>query len=487
MEKVKRKICLLIVLEIFLLISVISVAQAVVPLTVDVRCNGGECVINKIPNGFVFYADPDSDLTLTPFVEGGIGNKRYRWEKDNRVVLDSRFLQTVVTKEEEYLLTVTDDGGSIERIIKIFPRSKRDCTITLSPIKLNDKVSVREEIREYAIGDTFSLIIPYTTTGECDIKIKWDTKDSGIIIKSPNSKTTEIEIGSSAKTEKKIIKATISDGSKSKEKEINITVVRNSPPSFKLDFDYPESNSDFEVYLEELKTGSNSNENNDFIQSYYAELKNNNNVLISRVSWTRRSYEEKIPIIRMKTKGMGSHNLTVTITDSHGAGSTLTKDVEVFEGSNKKTPLVMNSLPNRIDCKTGEECKINAWKVFDRYNRQASLRFYDKTNKKTPLTNLKGGYCESPTCIHIFEYQGTYIVGVEAGYLNRKGFKEITVVVTDNETKSDIAPKQILTPTSTRTPIPYQKITSTPETPGMEIWMAIIMIIVAIVFQRRKK
>jgi len=478
---VKRKICLLLIaLVIFPMISV----EAFVPLTVDVRCSGGECVINKIPNGFAFYADPDSDLTLTPFAEGGIGNKRYRWEKDNRVVLDSIFLQIVVTKEEEYLLTVTDDGGSIERIIKIFPRSKRDCTITLSPIKLNDKISVREEIREYAIGDTFSLIIPYTTTGECDIKIKWDTKDSGIIIKSPNSKTTEIEIGSSAKNEKKIIKATISDGSKSKEKEINITVVRNSPPSFKLDFDYPESNSVFEIEIKDLKTGISSNENNDFIQNYYAELKNNNNVLISRVSWTRRSYEEKIPIIRMKTKGMGSHNLTVTITDSHGAGSTITENIEVVEGNNKKTPLVM-ILDDPIYCQAGEECKISALKTFLRYEKNANFAFYDITQgKEKELSNSRGGYCKgSPVCNHNFEYPGTYKIRVKAFHAGRTGVVDVNVNVKNNESHV----KQILTPTSTRTPIPYQKITSTPETPGMEIWMAIITIIVAIVFQRRKK
>ncbi|MCK4592009.1 hypothetical protein KAT63_01045 [Candidatus Parcubacteria bacterium] len=475
---------------IILLIFVLStIAEAIVPLTVEVKCGDGKCTRNNIPGGYAFYADADDNIILTSYAKDGIGSKSHIWTKDGKIILKSKSLQITVIEEEKYLLTVTDDGGSIDTIVKIFPRSKEPCILSLSNIKLNDKVKARRETREYAVGDIFSLTIPYTKTGDCEIEIKWETDDSGIIFKSPSSKATKVGIGSQAKTGKHIVKVTILGSDRPKEKEINISVVRNSPPFFELDFDYPESYSVFKVNFKEIKTGSTGNENNDFIQNYYVELEDNNSV-VDKVSWNRRSYKEDIPTIKLKTKGIGLHNLTVTITDSHGKTSTITEEIVVLEGDNKQTPLVMNSLPDRIDCVVGEECEINAWEVFNRYERKASIKFYDKTKQKTFLTNSKGGYCSgSPICKHVFGYQGIYKVKVVANYNDRKGSKNIIIVVTDNETILDSTPTSvpISVTTSIPTPYPYRTSASSAKTPGMEFGIAIVVLITAFVFQKRKK
>lgn len=450
----KWKIIALTVVVSMFVFAALAAGAGNLPLSVTVKC-GGNCKNDDLTEGH-FWADKGEKITLTVHTDGGNGKKNYLWTESGKQVSASGFYtMTVSDKESAIFLVVSDDGGSIKKTIKVFPKSEPVCSLPdfSSEIIIEDKIAGKTE---WSVGSKFALRVKLNSE-VCSGKIFWESDSDSVVLSnsSVKGKIARIDVSIVKQNAKGWagIRAVITDGNVVRDRKFNIRIVDNTPPTLKMDYENPFSNSILEVDLSGSTTGSNGNENNDFFSNVSAELMKNG-VVIDFVKITPNN--KVIPLMGLHTSEIGDdYQLRVKITDSQGITvSETTGKFTVFEGNSKKDPLIMKVVAPNI-CYVNQKCKIDASNVSRRYDGNVYFRFYDITHRdKEELSNAIGGYCQSEICWHIFPYSGNYTIRVEAKSKNgRTGVQELTIAVIDNST--------VVKPTPTITPKQTTKTAST--------------------------
>lgn len=486
----KRKLIMMVV--IFVLTT--AVVYASNPPQAIITCNG----CNEISEGYLLvYVDRESTITMSGISsQDDTGIASYVWIKDGTIVSKNVQYSFIATEDAKYILTVTDgenksDSEMIEIRLKYVAPPNRCLPDWKGEIISSSK-------KDLIIGDKIVLDANLQSSDCVDYKIEWFVDDSSIIILNKNSERTQIEIGEGSRIGTHTIKVVLSNDEKSREHKTQINIVRNTPPTLVANYEFPYSYGYMFVDFSESETGSNGDEYNDCIQRCYVRLSDEYENFVSDGSWNI-DHNRKPLSVKIDTAKMGRHFLHMEIEDSHGIVSTVKEEIWVKEGDSKFDPLIVKA-PDRVPCIAGEECKFSADETRLHYKgKSINFAYHDITYEGHPerLANPDGHYLTGPEFRHIFPYSGNYVVRVTATSGDRSGFKDVVVIVTDNGT--------ILEPIPTPTPIPmqteiisavpqptlpYQESTameSASKIPGMEVWTAITMIIVAIVFKRKKQ
>ncbi len=434
------------------------------PLLVQVNCQGCSSEVG-IPEGYKFYADVGKSITLTISSSGGIGSKSYNWMENGIIVCNRASFQLTVAEDNvEYALTVADDRGSVSKMVRIiptFPQKSKCLPDFRGDIILRDEIRERTE---YAAGDAFTLEVKLDreSCSDCpNYKFYWETDNPDIILVSPNSTKTEVKIKQGAKKSDAIVRAVITNGVAIRDREIDIEIVKNTPPQFKIEHSKPVySYTGFEVWCVDFKPGEQS-EKNDFLYKCSAVLKNEKGKVVSSAS--RTASRGKISSLKLKPEGIKVCFIELTAYDSHLASTTVNKTIQVVKGdTGKDIPIVR--APDIIYCIVGKMCRIDASETLNRDKNVSSFGFYDvRTSER--LANLEGDYCSGPVCRHNFTYPGTYRIKITANYFDEDniGSKIVTVIVSPGNVS--------ITPTPTPATIPTSKPTkacvkiSAPEEP----------------------
>lgn len=421
------------VVTLIFIFTTLAAGASNLPLSVTVKC-GGSCKNDDLTEGY-FWANKGEKTTFTVHTEGGNGKKNYLWTGGQRASKDSFYAVTVSDEETTIFLIVSDDGGSIQKTIKVFPKSERVCPLPdfSSEVIVEDKISGRTE---WAIGSKFALKVKLNSE-VCSGKVFWESDSDSVVLSNSSIKGRVARIDVVVKQNIRgwaEVKAVITDGNVVRYREFNIRIIDNTPPTLKMDYKNPFSNSILEVDLNGSATGRNGNENNDFFSSISAELIKNG-VVIDFVKITPNN--KVIPPMGLHTGEMGDdYQLRVKITDSQGITvSETTEKFTVFEGNSQKDPLIMKVIAPK-NCYVNQKCKIDASNTFRRYDGNVSFHFYDVTHgDKEELSNANGGYCRSEICEHIFPYPGNYSIKVEAESKNgRTGVQKLVITVIGNST-----------------------------------------------------
>lgn len=431
----KWKIIALTIVASMFVFAALAAGAGNLPLSVTVKCNGN-CKQDDLTEGY-FWANKGEKITLTAYTEGGLGKKNYLWTESGKQVSASGFYtMTVSDKETTIFLVVSDDGGSIKKTIKVFPKSEWVCPLPdfSSEVIIEDKITGRTE---WSVGSKFALKVKLNSE-ICSGKVFWESDSDSVVLSNSSVKgrVARIDVVVAKQNIRgwAEVKAVITDGNVVRDRKFNIRIVGNTPPKLKMDYENPFSNSVLSVDLSKSTTGENGNENNDFFSSVSAELIKNGSVMDS-VKITPNN--KVIPLLGLHTGEMGNdYQLRVKITDSQGITvSETTGKFTVFEGNSKKDLLIMKVVAPNI-CYVNQKCKIDASNVSRRYDGNVYFRFYDITHRdKEELSNAIGGYCQSEICWHIFPYSGNYTIRVEAKSKNgRTGVQELTITVIDNST-----------------------------------------------------
>lgn len=465
------------------------------PLSVTVKCSEN-CKEDDLTKGH-FLANKGEKITLTVHTEGGNGKKNYLWTDGQKVSKDSFYAVTVSDEETTIFLVVSDDGGSIQKTIKVFQKSEWVCPLPdfSSEIIAEDKISGRTE---WAIGSKFALLAKLNSE-VCSGKVFWESDSDSVVLSNSSIKgrVAKIDVVVAKQNIRgwAEVKVVITDGNVVRDREFDIRIVDNTPPTLKMDYENPFSNCVLSVDLSKSTTGRNGNENNDFFSSVSAELIKNG-VVIDFVKITPNN--KVIPLMGLHTGKMGNdYQLIVKITDSQGITvSETTEKFTIFEGNSKKDPLIMKVIVPKT-CYVNQKCKIDASNTSWRYDGNVSFRFYDVTHKnKEELFNANGGYCRSEICEHIFPYPGNYSIRVEAESKNgRTGAQELTITVISNSTAirptqtttpkqspktAPTTPQKIKTPTSISEPVQTSSQTMT------KIIFSAIALVIALYVVRKK-
>lgn len=493
---------LIIVIAVLMLTTVIVSASN--PPQAVITCYGS----NEVSEGrLVVYVDSGSKVALIgSSSQDDVGIVSHVWTKDGTVVSENVWYSPVVTENTEYVLTVTDgegksDSETIEIRLNYIASPNNDL-----PNWKGEILSSNED--DLLIGDEIILDANIESSDCVGYEIEWSTGDDNIIIVNKSSERTKIKIGKGTAIGKHTIEVVLSNSEKSRDQEIDISVVKNTPPTLVIDYEYPFSYGTLLVDFSESKTGSNGNEYNDRIQRCYVRLDNESGEFVSDGSWDVD--HNRMPLsVRVKTMKMGNHSIYVTIEDSHGAISTIREDIWVQEG-NSKRDLLMVKAPDTVTCIAGKECKFSVYQTYSLYKDiGVSFSYFDMTYLDNPeeLASPDGYYLTGYNFRHIFPYSGNYTVKViVASGGDRTGFKNVDVTVLENKTvesalvssnqtlmSTQPTQTQALTPTPIRTKLvvvpqqtPYLS-ESSAKTPGMEAWMALVTIIMAIAFIGKKK
>ncbi|MEA1936987.1 MAG: hypothetical protein U9N04_02645 [Patescibacteria group bacterium] len=435
------------------------------PLLIKVSCQGCSNEVD-IPDGYKFYADAGKSITLTVSSSGGSGDKSYRWIESGAVVCNRASFQSIVAEDDvEYVLVVTDDGGSRSKIIKISPIQESKCLPSFRRgINLRDQTRDRVE---YSVGDSFTVEARLDTRDcpDSNYQFCWVADDENIIFAKPNSTKTEVRIGQGTRNGKVEIEARITNPSVKfvRSRDIEIKIVGNTPPSEVriAVHDEPVSYTDFEICCVSFKTGERGNEHKDFIRKCSATLKDETGNIIDRAS-RMVAKDREIPCLRLRPEGVGIYFVEYTVEDSHGLTSTVNEPIEVNKGNTGKDVPVIDT-PDTINCVVGEVCKIKTVSRGNRDNATATGFEYwlMHEGKKTERlsSSISGGFCSGPECSQVFEYPGTYTIMIEGRYFEGNNRREskigsgiVTVIVSSNVSATPMS-TPVLTPAMTLTSV----------------------------------
>jgi hypothetical protein len=492
----KKTVVWMFLAVVFAMIMLVLIASASNPPMVKVDC-GGCYSINEVPGGYEFYADSGEKINLVGSAVGGDGAVRYVWTKNGKSICSlSSCLVIVAESAVEYVFTATDNKGrSSSKIVKVIPKFKPEKSKCLpnfkSGIILHDWIEGRTE---WSAGDSFALEVKLKEDGCSNYDFHWETNNPDVVIENKNSAKTGITIRKSAKAGMSaVIKAVLSNELVTRSREINIKIVGNTKPQAIVRYDQLRSYTKFKVYCGESKTGTSGNENNDFISKCSVVLKDEQGRIVSQDSKTARN--GKTPVLKLKAKAVGIYTIVLTVWDSHGLSATASEKIGVVKGNTgKDVPVIYTQ--DVVYCLAGEVCKISAYETVLRDEKVSKFSFYDVTyeeQNKERLTN-KYGFCSSSVCSHIFGYPGTYKIKITASYFgsDKSSSKIITVVVKSDKDSQVSKPKP--------TPIPerqsqqlqnevyhYSSSGSGKFLPGMEIIMAMAMIMVACIIKRKRR
>lgn len=441
----------------------IQTVCAVDPLSVQVNCR--EC---SEQDGYKFYADAGKSVTLTASSNGGIGSKSYSWTKEGSVVCEyASFALTVAEDNVEYILTVTDNRGSVKKTIEIVPIFSQESKCLpgfIGEIIVTDRVSGREE---YSVGDILTARIRIDTR-DCpnsDYQFYWMADDENIIFTEPDSTKTEVRIGQGTKNGNVEIEAIITNGKIERSCDVEIEIVSNTPPEFGIEHSEPVcSYTRFDAYCVDFKPGKRG-ESGDFLHSCSAVLKNEGGEIVSSVS--RTASRGKVSSLRLKPEEIGIYFIEMTVEDSHGAATTMNKTIQVTKGNTGKDIPVVRA-PDTIYCIVNEVCRIDASETTRRDKYVSNFRFYNVATKEQ-LVNPAGHYYSGSVCNHIFTYPGTYRIRIEANYFDEDniGSKIVTVIVSSGNVFAP-TPTPTATPTSIAVSRPVVRETIMPEEPEIK-------------------
>ncbi len=477
---------LIVVIIAFVLISVMSVAQAE-RLFAQVRCEG--CYNS---DGSIFWVSAGETIVLTAYSSGGVGNKKYKWTAENGEVVLGNSLKLIFTERVEYTLVVTDDIGHVSKTVKIVPASSESsCLPSFRSVATHDKYGRYE----YSAGDILEVRARLKDVHDCpNYDLYWKADDENIVFTNPNSIRTDVIIGQGVRNGNMTITAVITDGSVVRDEDIIVKIVSNSPPKISVRYDQPFSYTNFNVYFDGSTTGKNGDENNDFIWLVSIDFFNENGNLIDSV--VKRGYKERaIPYLTVRPNGKGICFFNATITDSHGLTSSINETLEIKKGNTGKDIPVVFVSDDVVYCEIGEKCKIDASRTRKRDPDISTFGFYYSNGEQ--IVNSDGDYYSGPVCEFIPTYPGTHEITVTAKYFGNDniGSKIITVVISEDKTvpatltpipaptplKTKLIPRPTCCYTSQKTQTPI------PETSGMEFDLAIAMLIIAIAVRRKNK
>ncbi|MEA2098398.1 MAG: hypothetical protein U9P70_04995 [Patescibacteria group bacterium] len=506
------------------MIRKLGLAMMVLLLTTIIACasNPPQAVItcygcDEISEGrLIVYVDSGSKIALnSASSQDDVGIISRIWTKNGKVMSNDIQYSPIVMENTEYVLTVADgEGKSDSETVEVRLNYVAPPNYCLpdweGEILSSNKDEYENEGDDLLVGDEITLNANVELS-DCVYEIEWSTRDNNIIFSNKSSVRTKVQIGRGTAIGKHTIKVVLSNSEKSREHEIKISVVRNTPPTIIISYEYPLSYDTLYVDFSESETGSDGNEYNDYIQRCYVRLEDESGNLVSDGSWDVD--RNRMPIsVEVRTVKMGNHSINATIEDSHVAVSTAMKRIWVREGNSIRDPLIVKA-PDNVTCIAGEECRFSAYQTYLRYKGKGiRFEYYDITYRPERLGSPDGHYLTGPYFRHIFPYKGNFTVKIvvtnkyrfepddEYRFKSddeRFGYKIVNITVLDNET---VESTLILTSTSQEpTPTPTLVSTklvvsqSTPylsespaKIPGMEIWTAIIMIIMAVAFIRRE-
>ena len=455
-----RKAILVVIVALVCAQAVYAVAN---PLSVQVSCTG--CSDKDfMPGGYEFRADENEKITFAVSSSGGIGSKSYSWVRNGNIVCDRASFQLIVTENVEYILTVTDDGGSVSEIVKIipiFPQELKCLPGFRREITVHDRVRDRTE---YSVGDVFTVKVRLDTN-DClnsNYQFYWTADDENIIFANPNSTETEVRIGQGISNGRVEIKAVIINSFTQavRSRDTEIKIVSNTPPSeVRIRYDESVSYTDFKVYCVDFKTGEHRNEHDDFVCECSVILRNEIGRIIDSASKTV-TRDREIPYLKVKPEGMGVYFIEYVVKDSHGLTSTVNETIEVIKGSTGKDIPIVRA-PNTIYCVVNEVCEIDASETRNKDEYVSNFGFYlvdDKGKVKERLANSEGDYCSGPICRYNFTYPGTYRIKITANYFDEDndeddiGFKIVMVIVSSGDVSVMSTPVLVLTPAATSAP-----------------------------------
>ena len=431
-------------------------AYAVDPLLVQVSC--AECSIKiPVPEGYEFRADAGEEINLAASSTGGVGNKRYEWMKEERIIYKGNSFELTVAEDViEYILVVTDDRGSVRKVVRIIPISSQ--TPTCLPDFRSD-IILRDEIRgrtEYAAGDVFTLEVKLDrqSCSDCpNYEFRWETDNQDVILVNPNLTKTEVKIKQGAGRSDAIIRAVITNGVAVRDREIDIRIVKNTPPQFGIEYSKPVcSYTRFDVWRVDFKAGERS-EKNDFLYKCSVVLKNEKGEIVSSASKT--ASRGKVSSLRLKPAGIGIYFIEFTAYDSHLAPTTVNETIQVVKGNTGKDIPVIYA-PDIVNCIVDEICVIDASETLERDKDVSNFGFYNVATGEQ-LANPEGHYCSGPKCKHNFTYPGTYRIKITANYFDEEniGSKIVTVVVSSGNVSA--MPTPVLMPTIAPTSVVVSK------------------------------
>jgi len=472
----------------FALLIFVSITSAEKMLSVEVKCQ--ECDIKIVSGRYELRPNAGEKIILTAYSSGGIGNKNYLWTKDSQqVCIYSSCPITVSEETEEYILTVSDDVGSIKKWIRIIPKSlpQKCLPIFKSGIDLDDEVGRKE----WSAGDAFNLEVRLDKSdcpdSDSDYSFHWESDNSGIIFSSPYSTETEVRIIEGARIGDTTIKAVLSNNFQKRKKEIIIKIVDNTPPEIvSIRYDKPLSYTRFNVYVD-ATSGESGNEGNDFVQCSII-FKNETGRIVDSDSRTIKSGDFNF-VFRLRPEGREIYSIEVALKDSHGMISLVA--IEMFKvekgDTGKDIPVIFVS--DIIYCTQGEECKIDASETHSRDKDISTFGYYLDGKE---ILNKDGNICSGRVGSFVFDYPDTFEIEVRGKYFGNDniGSKIITVVVSKNETTPALISTLTPAPTSIETSryryVPGISQTSASETPGMGLGLTIATII-AVAFAIRRK
>jgi len=475
------------VLLFVLLVFSMSVTFAEEALSVEIKCQG--CDIKIVSGWYELRPNAGEKIILTAHSSGGVGSKNYLWTKDSQqVCISSSYSITVSEETEEYLLTVSDDVGSIKKWIRIVPKlPPRKCLPEFkSDIDLDDKTG-REE---WSAGDVFILKakLDMSDCSDPNYKLHWESDNPGIIFVKLSPIKTEVRIIEGAKTGDTIIKAVLSNNFQERKKKIIIKIVDNTPPEIvSIRYDKPLSYTRFNVYVD-ATSGKSGNENNDFVQCSIV-FRNETGRIIDSDSRTIKSGDFNF-VFRLMPEGREIYSIEAVLKDSHGMISSV--DSEMFKvekgDTGKDMPVIF--VPDVIYCMQGEECKIDASETSIRDKDISTFGYYLDGKE---ILNEDGNICSGRVGSFIFNYPDIFEIEVRGKYFGNDniGSKTTTVVVSKNETASTPAPTPTPTPTPTQLAqptccLPQNFHTPAPETSGMRFGSAAIAILIIAIAIRKK-
>lgn len=469
-----RKIIWLIIAVMFVGIvdtrDVLSAGAA--PPSEIITCQGCELIQNS-RDSFSTWVNKGDTITLT----GPDGYSNYFWSGGGKTSMGKSFTAEV---ESDAVYTLTLDGGSRIKTVQVSLASseQNNCVPIPTIIKVDD-VEIVNTV-SLAPGQRVSISAEFDES-ECpydsSVDFSWIIEGSGLFIENPGALETWLVVKNKPDTGRNpILKAQIVKGLLRREANITLIIKDNMPPTIANLYSYtpkpPLSNKELTINCDNCKTGTGTNEYGDFISSLSVVVRNNKDgIVIASGSDSVSRDDNRKPEVSITLGDECDCSIEVTATDSFGASTTV-KDILPIEFGNTEDGAPFIKLAEPVPC-DGFEC------TFDTQGSEENNRpgLYRKFEVRTisgsfePLFDKSRNPCSAPVCKTVFAKPGIYEVKITMQYI-RDGepsgkIAEKTVLVS----VGGVSPPATSVPTTTRKPLPV--VTSTPAPEPTGTWLPV--------------
>jgi hypothetical protein len=485
-----------------LVIGWIYPVEASGPPRAIISCNGCTGFQQISAAGYAASVPVGTQITLS----GNSGYRSYAWY-ENGVLLpvNTRTITRNVNKNTQYTLTVVGPEGFDTRSIQIsvIMPSGNIGLPDLSNIALDPDLGRTH----FAVGDKFSVETGYDPNDFSNINFYWEVSDGSCLLVSDKSsaKTWITVVCRPSAGKNPEISAVVTNGISSNKKTVQIIIVDNTPPTVKNRYTYtmPLSHAEFQVSCSDCWTGSDYNENSDFLSEFTATLLDaENRAISSRTATAKRG--QTFASVTLKAGDEGKYYLKVTVKDSHGLLSAVVDPIFVgFGNTEDDAPYI--PINDTMSCDKGEPCPFDISKM-NTHDLGVSIYFSDiiditnpTTSETEPLFNTYRNQCRSFNCTTVFSNVGSRLIKITAQYMRggkpsgKISEKIVTVFVrekgaqipaqTPQKTKPAISPAATIS--RPLTPQPPPEVPAKP-TPGLNP-VAIFVAFAAAIFLRRRR